>query len=178
MHALLVAGLQQSAGPNWGGFSWTPSAPIRAVLVSETVAPSPYATEQVAQRKAGSPPATTTSADSTPRALLPQPRYYLTRELDVRPGIMTRTEPEFPEAAARRFLSGRVVVRLFIGDDGRVEKVDVVTAEPPGYFEEAAVSAFLSSRFSPGLKNGRPVNVQMTLEVIFDIADAPKLPGG
>jgi len=178
MHALLVAGLQQSAGPNWGGFSWTPSAPIRAVLVSEPVAPSPYAAEQVAQRRAGSPPATTTSADSTPRALLPQPHYYLTRELDVRPGIMTRTEPGYPEAAARRFLSGRVVVRLYIGEDGEVEKVDVVKAEPPGYFEDATVRAFLDSRFSPGMKNGRAVKVQMTLEVNFDSADAPKPPGG
>jgi protein TonB len=182
LHALLVAGLQQSAGPRWGGLSWSQfAAPIRAVLVSEPAAPAPAAAEAIASRAAGASAASgdsDSSGESTPRSLLPQPHYFLTRELDVRPGIMTRTEPEYPEAAARRFLSGRVVVRLYIGEDGGVEKVDVVAAEPPGYFEDAAVRAFLASKFSPGMKNGRPVKVKMTLEVTFDSADAPKLPGG
>lgn len=181
LHALLVAGLQQSTGPRWGGFSWSQfAAPIRAVLVSGPAEPAPAAAEPIAPRTASAPAAGGDSAapgDSAPRALLPRTHYFLTRELDVRPGIMTRTEPEYPEAAARRFLSGRVVVRLYIDEDGEVEKVDVVAAEPPGYFEDAAVRAFLASRFSPGMKNGRPVKVQMTLEVNFDSADAPRMPG-
>lgn len=169
-------GLQQSSGPRWGGLSWEQfSAPVRAVLVTGSAAPAPPVAEPVAPR-ADSPSAA--SGDSTPRSLLPRPHYFLTRELDVRPGIMTRTEPDYPEAAARRFLSGRVVVRLYIGEDGGVEKVDVVNAEPPGYFEDATVRAFLASRFSPGMKHGRPVKVQMTLEVNFDSADAPRMPGG
>lgn len=179
LHGLLVAGLQQSVGTRWGGLSWTHwsqiAAPIRAVLAPEASGSVPPTAEAPAQRAAVSPAA---SGEAPPRSLLSQPHYFLPRELDVRPGIMTRTEPEYPEAAARRFLSGRVVVRLYIGEDGEVEKVDVVTAEPPGYFEDATARAFLASRFSPGLKNGRPVKVQMTLEVTFDSADAPKLPGG
>lgn len=182
LHALLVMGLQQSVGPRWGGLSWSQfTAPIRAVLVSEPAAPAPDMAGPVASRATGASAATgdsTAPGDTAPRSLLPQPHYFLTRELDVRPGIMTRTEPEYPEAAARRFLSGRVVVRLYIGEDGRVEKVDVLAAEPPGYFEDAAARAFLAARFSPGMKNGRPVKVQMTLEVNFDSADAPRMPGG
>lgn len=176
LHALLVAGLQQSTGARWGGFSWERfSAPLHAVLLAQpepsaALAPPPAAPE------AGRPGRGETGGG--PPALLPAPHYYLTRELDVRPGIMTRTEPEYPEAAARRFLSGRVVVRLYIGEDGKVEKVDVVSAEPPGYFEDAAVRAFRAARFSPGMKDGRPVRVQMTLEVNFDSAEAPRPPGG
>lgn len=175
-------GLQQSVGPRWGGLSWSQfTAPIRAVLVSEPAAPAPDVAGPVASRAIGTsaaPGDSTAPGDSAPRPLLPRPHYFLTRELDVRPGIMTRTEPEYPEAAARRFLSGRVVVRLYIGEDGGVEKVDVVSAEPPGYFEDATVRAFLASRFSPGMKHGRPVRVQMTLEVNYDSADAPRMPGG
>ncbi len=176
LHAVLVAGLQQSAGPRWGGFSWTQfSAPIRAVLVAEPAALPAPAAEPAAPHATGP---TAASGEAAPRALLQQPHYFLTRELDVRPGIMTRTEPEYPEVAARRFLSGRVVVRLYIGEGGEVEKVNVVSAEPPGYFDDAAVRAFLASRFSPGMKNGRAVKVQMTLEVSFDSPEAPKTPGG
>lgn len=182
LHAVLVTALQQSVGARWGGLSWSQfAAPIRAVLVSDPAATAPAAGNPVASRATGASAATGDPAapgDSAPRSLLPRPHYFLTRELDVRPGIMTRTEPEYPEAAARRFLSGRVVVRLYIGEDGGVEKAEVVAAEPPGYFEDAAVRAFLASRFSPGMKNGRPVKVQMTLEVTFDSAEAPKPPGG
>lgn len=178
LHALLVMGLQQSAGPRWGGFSWSQlshiASPIRAVLVDVPAFPAAPPPPAPAPRETESAPA---PGESAARSLLPQPHYFLTRELDVRPGIMTRTEPEYPEAAARRFLSGRVVVRLYIAESGAVERVEVLKAEPPGYFEESAERAFLAARFSPGMKYGRPVKVQMTLEVNFDSADAPKYPG-
>ena len=105
---------------------------------------------------------------------LPAVRYYTMRELDVRPGILVRVEPEYPEAAARRFLSGRVVARLLIDESGAVEKVLIVSAEPPGYFEASAQKAFMAARFTPGMKDGRPVRVQMLLEISFDSPPPPK----
>jgi len=101
-------------------------------------------------------------------------RYYTTKELDARPGILVHVEPEYPEAAARRFLSGRVVARLMISASGAVENVVIVSAEPPGYFEAAAEKAFLAARFTPGMKDGRAVRVQLLLEVSFDSAPPPK----
>jgi TonB family protein len=111
------------------------------------------------------------------RSLLPGPRYYRTKELDVRPGIKTHVEPAYPESAARRFVTGKVVIRLFIDESGAVERVTTVKAEPPGYFEQAAERAFLAARFTPGMKGGRPVKVQMLLEVSFDGPPAPAVPG-
>lgn len=105
------------------------------------------------------------------------PRYFLTRELDVRPGIMTRVHPEYPRAAARRLLSGSVVVRLYIDESGRVEKVQTLRATPPGYFERSAEEAFRTARFTPGIKGGAPVKVQLTLEVTFSSPGPPPLPG-
>ncbi len=191
LHALLVGGLQAPFGARWGELAWTQvSNPIRAVLrsapseepalaapaatpvpraarVPRTVAPAPSAAVQAAPTPA---PAT--------RSLLPERLYFLTRELDVRPGIMTQVEPAYPEAAARRFLSGKVVLRIYIEETGEVSRAQVLSAEPPGYFEASAERAFLAARFSPGMKDGRAVKVQMTLEVSFDSADAPKAPGG
>jgi TonB family protein len=179
LHAVLVAGLQQPFGAQWGGVSWEKlsrvTAPIRAVLVSGDTEPPPA---PPTQQSAPVPPSASPGGAAASKSLLPQPPYFLTRELDVRPGIMTRVEPEYPEAAARRFLSGKVQVRLYIDESGAVERVEVLNAEPPGYFEAATVAAFRASRFSPGMKNGRAVKVQMTLEVEFDSADAPRIPGG
>jgi TonB family protein len=105
---------------------------------------------------------------------LPATRYYTSKELDVQPGILVHVEPEYPEAAARRFLSGRVVARLMIDASGAVESVAIVSADPPGYFEAAAEKAFLAARFTPGMKDGRAVRVQLLLEISFDSAPPPK----
>ncbi len=190
LHALLVGGLQAPFGSRWGELAWTQvSNPIRAVLKTapgeEALAP-PAALSSAASIPARrgapasamprEPEASPTPAAPATRSVLPERLYFLTRELDVRPGIMTQVEPAYPEAAARRFLSGKVVLRLFIEEGGEVSRVQVLNAEPQGYFEDSAERAFLAARFSPGMKDGRAVKVQMTLEVNFDSADAPKAP--
>lgn len=103
--------------------------------------------------------------------------YLPTSKLDVRPGIKTRVEPAYPERAARRFISGKVRIRLFISERGTVDRVIVVKSEPQGFFEESAEQAFSAARFSPGMKGGRPVKVQMLLEVDYESPPPPKAPG-
>lgn len=107
------------------------------------------------------------AAAETPRAPA-RPTYYPTRELDVRPGIKTRVQPEYPEAATRRGLSGKVVLRLYINENGIVDRVETLRARPQGVFERSAERAFSAARFSPGIKNKHPVKTQMTIEVSFD----------
>ena len=98
----------------------------------------------------------------------PPSHYYAVRELDVRPGITRHVEPAYPEAAARRNLSGKVVIRLYIDSKGRVERVQTLRARPPGYFEQSVEHAFREARFTPGMKDGHAVKTKMTIEVSFD----------
>ena len=102
----------------------------------------------------------------------PAATYYRTRDLDVRPGIMVRVAPDYPLAAARGGISGKVVIRLYISEKGSVDRVETVRATPPGYFEKSAERAFSAARFSPGRKNQRPVKSQMLIEVSFDAPPA------
>lgn len=95
-------------------------------------------------------------------------RYYVARELDVRPAPRSPVEPAYPNDAYLRDISGRVLVRLYIGESGAVEKAVIVQAEPPGYFEEAVQQAFRAARFTPAMKHGRPVKAQVVLEVRYD----------
>lgn len=140
----------------------TAEAPPAAPAGAETPAPAPGE-------------AATGAADAPAPLALSAPRYFHPRELDVRPGILVRVEPEYPEAAARRFLSGRVVARLLIDEQGQVEQVVIVQSEPPGYFEAPARQAFMAARFSPGMKAGRAVRVQMLLEINFESPQPPAL---
>jgi len=93
--------------------------------------------------------------------------YYKTNELDVKPGIMVHVEPRYPLRAAQDAVSGRVVAQLFLREDGTVEQVSIVRAEPAGYFEYSVEAAFGAARFTPGMKDGQAVKVQMALEVSF-----------
>jgi protein TonB len=147
-------------------------APLRAVLRGPEQAPS-----RIADALAGAQPQADDAAGAAPALpAVPEPRYYLPRELDVRPGIVTPVEPEYPERAAWRSLSGTVALRLYIGATGSVDKVDVVRAEPAGYFEDAALRAFGAARFTPGMKDGRSVRAQMLVEVAFESPPPPSIP--
>jgi protein TonB len=104
--------------------------------------------------------------------------YYPVRELDVRPGVTRNIEPEYPEAAARRSLSGKVVIRLYIDEKGSVERVETLRADPPGVFEQSAERAFRAAHFTPGMKAGRAVKTRMTIEVRYDSPPPPDLHSG
>lgn len=160
LHAALAAGLSASRGE---GSPLRPARPLQVEL--RDAAP----TRAVAIAGATIAPA----FGSGPLAAAP--RYYSLRELDVRPGIMTRVRPAYPEAAARRFLSGKVRLRLYISESGVVERMQTLHADSPLYFEEPAHQAFRDARYSPGIKDGKPVKVRMTVELSFD-SPAPPVP--
>jgi len=115
------------------------------------------------------------AAAASSEAPVPGPRYYATRELDERPGILNHVEPAYPEAALRRNVSGTVVVRVYINEQGRVDRVETVRASPAGYFEQSAARAFRTARFTPGKKGKRAVRTQMVIEVSFEAP--PPRPG-
>ncbi|MEN0064815.1 MAG: energy transducer TonB [Myxococcota bacterium] len=78
--------------------------------------------------------------------------------LPSRPPEPIHTEhPVFPAEAAQQAIEGTVVAKLWIDANGKVSKVEIVSATPPGVFEEAARAAFMKSTFSPAILNGEPV---------------------
>ena len=111
------------------------------------------------------PPATLTSAvDLT---------YYSARDLDVQPHALRIIRPDYPIAADRQKVSGTLRLQLKLEADGRVSDIDVVSANPPGLFEESAIKAFRDARFVPAQKNGRPVRALVVIEVVYDWAGQP-----
>jgi len=115
------------------------------------------------------------AASSTPSntPAVPDSPYYVSTELDVRPGIKRRVQPGYPARAARENVSGKAIVGLYIDANGAVERVEVERAAPPGYgFEDSAAAAFRAARFSPAMKGGKRVRAKMRIEVSFDAPPA------
>ena len=93
------------------------------------------------------------------------PMYYPAQLLDERPQVRTHVEPRFPETAA--ILGGRVVLELYINEQGTVDEVVIVESEPSGFFETAATEAFGAALFRPGHKAGVAVKSRLAIEVLF-----------
>jgi len=59
------------------------------------------------------------------------------------------------------------LLRLFINEQGTVDKAEVLRSTPPGLFDATALEAASRARFSPGYLAGVPVKSQVTFEVKY-----------
>lgn len=84
----------------------------------------------------------------------------------VRPALLVKVEPSYPQSARRAGLGGRVTLRAVIAEDGSVESVEVFASTNP-LFDDAAVEAVRKWRYRPALMNGRPVRVYFSVVVSF-----------
>lgn len=157
-----------------------PSVTPEAQPVAKPVAPPASTVVEVPHD--AQPPAAPAAFEAPPAAPAPAPTltssvdltYYNARDLDVQPRALQVIRPDYPGAADRQKLSGKVRLRLKLEADGRVTDVDVVSATPPGLFEESAIKAFRDARFSPAQKNGHPVRALVVIEVVYDWAGQPR----
>jgi len=84
----------------------------------------------------------------------------------VRPVLLEKISPSYPQVARKAGLGGRVTVRAVIAPDGSVESVEVFASTNP-LFNDAAVDAVRKWRYRPALMNGRPVRVYFSVVVDF-----------
>ena len=59
------------------------------------------------------------------------------------------------------------MLRLYVSEQGEVEKMVIDSAEPPDWFGQSALDAFAVALFTPGIKDGVPVRSLLTIEVLF-----------
>jgi protein TonB len=78
-------------------------------------------------------------------------------------------EPSYPTASKRLGESGRVLLRVQIGVDGRV--LDVRVARSSGYarLDDAALVAVRAARFRPYTEGGQALVVWTTVPVVFEL---------
>ncbi len=129
--------------------------------------PSPASAPTV-QALPNTPEAEAKPGPSVAVPLLANPVYYAARELDVQPHALEPIQPIYPANALDRGLSGTVLVELHLETDGEVSNVKVLSADPPGYFEQSALAAFKHARFSVAIRHGEPVRCKIIVKVKYD----------
>lgn len=90
---------------------------------------------------------------------------------DIEPGILAgmqelKSEIVYPEFARRAGIEGRVFVRFILNEQGKVEDPKVLRGIGGGC-DEAVVNALKEARFWPGMIQGQPVRVRLTVFVEF-----------
>jgi len=80
---------------------------------------------------------------------------------------LTTVAPVYPPEAKATGISGAVLMRALISEEGKVEQVELVSG--PSALTAAALDAVRQWRYKPTEINGTPVEVETTVTVIFTL---------
>ncbi len=196
VHLLIVLGISPRNA------NYSPPLPLQVELRRE--APPEHAealttqqlSERLAERDAVAPPGASTQqpvpfpgapaseaqpilppmANAPLQLPLPLDKYYTAHEVDVRAEQINEVNLVYPRLAYQMRVKGKVVLRIFINEQGGIDQIAIVRATPAGTFEEAALTATSALHFKPAIKNGRNVKSLKTIEVTFDPYESINIP--
>lgn len=95
-------------------------------------------------------------------------KYRLPRsnELDRKPVVASKVDPQYAQQAEKDGVRGKVVVHFYIDEKGAVRMPSVsMNADP--YLSDVAVSALRGWQFQPAMRRGEPVMVAAVQEFNF-----------
>jgi len=85
--------------------------------------------------------------------------------------LLSGAPPAYPMAARRKREQGTVVLRLVIGEDGRVMDVTVQRSSGFPALDQAAAGAVRKWRWSPTVRDGRPIPITGLVQIPFVLKD-------
>jgi periplasmic protein TonB len=81
--------------------------------------------------------------------------------------LIYRVDPVYPALARQTGRSGRVELRAIIATDGTIQSLQVVSGDP--LFIQSALQAVQQWRYKPTVLNGRPVEIDTFITVVYTI---------
>ena len=95
--------------------------------------------------------------------------FYQSGELDQQPLPVANPAPFYPHRARIRGIEGKVHVRFIVDQQGLVKELEIIRAEPAGYFEEAVRAALANWHFRPGMVANNKVMTQVETTIVFKL---------
>ena len=81
--------------------------------------------------------------------------------------LLDKITPQYPAIAKAARIQGTVVLQATISKSGSIENLRVVSGPP--MLQQAAMDAVRTWRYKPYLLNGDPVEVETTVNVVFNL---------
>jgi len=99
----------------------------------------------------------------------PEEEIYEFYHVEIKPKLVKAVKPEYPEIARKAGIEGTVFIKMLVGKDGKVERVEVLKG--PEIFHESAIKAAMQFEFTPAIQNDRPVRVWVGQAIVFRLKD-------
>jgi len=80
-----------------------------------------------------------------------------------------RFQPAYPPGQLRLEREGEVSVRVLVGTDGRVKRIELIEAPHEDFWKATRKQALSKWRFTPETRDGTPYESWITLKVRFEI---------
>ncbi len=84
------------------------------------------------------------------------------------PKVIQTSEPEYSKEAKKAKFKGIVLVNLIVDANGLPQNVHVVRGVGMG-LDQKAIDAVKQYKFKPAMQDGKPVPVELNVEVNFQI---------
>ncbi|WP_306547331.1 energy transducer TonB [Desulfobulbus sp.] len=82
---------------------------------------------------------------------------------------LTKTPPVYPRAAKQRNTEGWIKVKFVVNEQGHVDQVTILDAEPKDVFEQSVLRCMHEWRFKPGTVGGRAVKALVEQTISFKL---------
>lgn len=96
------------------------------------------------------------------------PALLTGKEVSVKARVIAKPEPQYTEEARKAGITGIVVLRAILAANGRLIGIRVVKGLSGGLTERAIVAA-RKIKFTPAMKDGRPVSMFIQIEYSFNL---------
>lgn len=137
----------------------TAATPRSTLLSPATATPTPKPV----------PPGTPTTNEAAAKTLgtvEPPGGIYSGSDVTQKALIVSKPQPQYTEEARKNQITGTVVLGAVFGADGEVKNIRTVSGLPFGLTARAVEAARLI-KFTPAIKDGRPVSMYIQLEYEF-----------
>jgi TonB family protein len=88
------------------------------------------------------------------------------------PTAVSPAHPVYPESARKAGVEGTPVVEITIGADGAVLACSLVTSSGNSLLDSAAMNAARGTKFAPGTRDGKPVEMKIKVPYRFKLDDS------
>lgn len=135
---------------------------------AEEAAP-PSAASTASATASASAAAATASAAARGQGGVSSGGVFAASQLDRPLAAIAKAAPVYPPAAKRRNIEGWIKVTFLVDEQGQVDRVSVLDAEPEGVFDQAVLRCISSWRFKPGTKGGIAVKAVVEQTITFKL---------
>lgn len=83
--------------------------------------------------------------------------------------VLSRIPPVYPFKAKNRGIEGWVDVEFVVTEQGRVEQIKILSAQPEKIFDQNVIQCLSAWRFKPGTISGEPVKTRARTRIRFQL---------